>query len=167
MQLNSKDIFIALKLASDSDRTLTQAQMAYELGLAQSQVNLSLVKLERARLYNKASRRVSHGALLELLIYGIKYIFPAQRGELTRGVVTPYAAPPLNALIRQPDELPPVWPTANGMVRGYSFEPLDAHVPEAALRDPRLYELLALVDALRDGRARESVHAIEALKERL
>jgi len=29
------------------------------------------------------------------------------------------------------------------------------NVPHAALRDPALYELLALVDAIRDGRASE------------
>ena len=35
------------------------------------------------------------------------------------------------------------------------FEPLYRKVPEAALRDSELYELLALVDAIRDGRARD------------
>lgn len=35
------------------------------------------------------------------------------------------------------------------------FEPLCKSVPKAPRRDPVLYEPLALVDALRDGRARE------------
>ena len=33
--------------------------------------------------------------------------------------------------------------------------PLYKNVPTAARRDPKLYELLALVDAIRDGRARD------------
>jgi hypothetical protein len=60
-------------------------------------------------------------------------------------------------------ELPPVWPDPDGEVRGGSFEPLHKAVPHAARKDPRLYELLALVDALRDGRARERQLAEKAL----
>jgi hypothetical protein len=40
-------------------------------------------------------------------------------------------------------------------------------VPHAALRDPALYELLALVDAIRDGRARERNLAERDLVRRL
>ncbi len=52
-------------------------------------------------------------------------------------------------------------------MRGYAFAPLYRTVPEAALRDPALYELLALVDAIRDGRARERNLAQKALEKRL
>ena len=45
--------------------------------------------------------------------------------------------------------------------------PLYRTVPAAALRDPILYELLALVDALRDGRARERQLAAQELIARL
>ena len=40
-------------------------------------------------------------------------------------------------------------------------------VPKAALKDNRLYELLVIVDAIRDGRAREREIAIKELKARL
>ena len=43
------------------------------------------------------------------------------------------------------------------------LEPLYKTVPIAARRDPRLYEILALLDALRDGRARERRLAEEHL----
>ena len=42
-----------------------------------------------------------------------------------------------------------------GKHRGVSLEPLYRTVPLAARADPHLYELLVLLDALRDGRARE------------
>jgi len=42
----------------------------------------------------------------------------------------------------------------NGDTRGIALEPLYKTAPIAALRDPVLYEFLALVDAIRDGRAR-------------
>jgi hypothetical protein len=80
---------------------------------------------------------------------------------------TGYAAPPLDKIIVQPNDPPPVWPHAEGTVRGYSFSPLFPSVPMAALRDPLLYEMLALVDAIRDGRARERSIAVKELSTRL
>ena len=52
-------------------------------------------------------------------------------------------------------------------MRGYAFSPLYPSVPAAALQDSRLYELLALVDAIRDGRARERNLAAKELEARL
>jgi hypothetical protein len=49
----------------------------------------------------------------------------------------------------------------------YSFAPFYKTVPQAALQDPYLYEVLALVDAIRDGRSRERQIAEEELKARL
>src|ERR1700674_5549243 len=48
-----------------------------------------------------------------------------------------------------------VWPLPQGKVRGYRFQPFHKSVPVAASRDEKLYELLALVDSLPDGRVRE------------
>jgi len=52
-------------------------------------------------------------------------------------------------------------------VRGVAFAPLYPSVPAAALEDARLYELLALVDAIRDGRARERNLAAKEIELRL
>jgi hypothetical protein len=53
-----------------------------------------------------------------------------------------------------------------GKLRGYSFAPLYKHAP-AAFGNPKLYELLSLADALRDGRVREKKLAMELLKEKI
>ncbi|MEZ5494680.1 MAG: hypothetical protein R3E61_08965 [Pseudomonadales bacterium] len=45
--------------------------------------------------------------------------------------------------------------------------PLYPSVPEAALRNPALYELLVLFDAVRAGSARERALAIPMLEARL
>lgn len=79
---------------------------------------------------------------------------------------TSYAAPPLCALISSSAD-PPVWPHPMGVARGYAFSPLYKTVPEAAALDGELYQLLALVDAIRDGQAREAALAIQELKARL
>ncbi len=52
-------------------------------------------------------------------------------------------------------------------MRGQAFSPLYKLAPRAALSDPKFYELLVLVDAIRGGRARERQIAIEELKKRL
>lgn len=54
-----------------------------------------------------------------------------------------------------------------GEPRGIALEPLYRTGPAAALRHPALYELPALVDAIRDGRARECKIAERELISRL
>jgi hypothetical protein len=60
-----------------------------------------------------------------------------------------------------------VWPYGRGKVRGQSIVPLYPTVPEAASKDPKFYEIIALVDALRVGRAREQQLGMEELKKRI
>jgi hypothetical protein len=52
-------------------------------------------------------------------------------------------------------------------VRGYAFSPLYRSVPQAALADPSLHQLLALVDAIRDERSRVANQAVRELAARL
>lgn len=105
--------------------------------------------------------------VIEFLVHGLKYVFPPHRGAMTRGIATSYAAAPLNGFIARGAEPIPVWPFAAGNERGIEFEPLYRTVPFAASRDPALYELLAIADALREGRARERKIAEEQLRLRL
>lgn len=85
----------------------------------------------------------------------------------TAGLEPAHAAPPLKELLADASEPPPVWPHPNGTARGPSLAPLFPSAPGAALEDPALYELLALFDALRAGRAREREMATRLLEERL
>ena len=76
--------------------------------------------------------RLNRSALLEFLLHGVWYTFPAQRGTMTRGVPRRYAASPLERYLEQGKEPLPVWPSAEGSVRGYSYAPLHKNVPKAA-----------------------------------
>lgn len=145
------------------------ARMGADLSISGSEVHSSLTRLTAARLVSSAGEghRPALGAAEEFLVHGVKYAFPVKRGEVTRGVPTSYAAPPLAARFGPGSELPPVWPFAEGQARGVSLEPLYRTVPEAALRDEKLYELLALVDAIRDGRTRERRAAEQELVARI
>ncbi len=60
-----------------------------------------------------------------------------------------------------------VWPWPEGDARGQSIEPIYHSVPIAIKNDSNLYELLALVDAVRVGRVREQNIALDELKRRI
>jgi hypothetical protein len=167
MTLKAQDIVILLKLVTIGDRPWSFSSLAYELGMSPSEVHGGIGRATAARLFDPHRKVPVRKALLELLLHGVKYVFPPEKGHLTRGLPTSYAAPPLNALLVQSDEPPPVWPTPEGEVRGYQFSPLYRSVPKAVANDQALYELLALVDAIRDGRARERELAEKELTTRL
>jgi len=73
----------------------------------------------------------------------------------------------LQQLIVQNEEYPPVWFDAEGDIQGYEVSPLYKSVPPAVKLDKGFYELLALIDAIRIGRAREKQLAIQELTKRL
>ena len=103
-------------------------------------------------------------AFMGFLEHGLKYVFPQRPGAIVRGVVTAHSAPPLKEIIISDETY--VWPYAKGTARGQSIHPLYSSAPSAAIRDPELHSLLALVDALRVGRARERALALAELKKR-
>ena len=108
---------------------------------------------------------VNRSNLLEFVVHGVKYAFPPERGQVTRGIPTAHAAPPLKELFVE-DPQPPVWPHPDGSIRGEGLEPIYRSAPGAALKNPNLYELLALVDAIRAGRAKERELAKKELEKR-
>ena len=84
---------------------------------------------------------------------------------MVRGIPTAHSALPLNKEIQSNESY--VWSYAEGKVRGQSIEPLHKSVPVASLKDKKLYELLALTDALRVGKVREKNIAMEELEKRI
>jgi hypothetical protein len=184
MELSPRDLVVILKLVASGPRKWTYVKLGEELSLSPSQVFRSVFRAGAAHLLDPSSlpsppgigktqanralhSRPSRSNLKEFLVHGAKYAFPVQHGGLTRGVPTADAAPPLSQHLAQNFLAPPVWPYPEGSVRGIEFSPLYKNVPAAALRDPKLYELLALVDAIREGRAREREIAIRELTTRI
>jgi len=164
--LRAIDVFVLLKLAAQSKK-LSQSQIADQLGISVSTVNDALQRTAICGLFNRRREAVVIRGLTEFLEHGIRYVFPVVRGSLVRGMPTGHAASPLVEQLTAVTEWPPVWPTATGTERGYELVPLYPTAPQAAAKDSRFYELLALVDTLREGRPRESRVAAEELKQRL
>lgn len=167
-QLKPQDVLVLLKLAVRSDAVWSYPGIAAELGMSASEVHAAVRRAVLAKLavaHQPKGFGVQPQNLLEFLVHGAKYAFPAVRGPITRGHPTGYAAPVLRSRIVDGEGLPPVWPDAEGTARGESFSPL--YPSPAAIRaivaDPAMYEATALVDAIRGGSARERQVATELL----
>ncbi|WP_263356935.1 hypothetical protein [Acidicapsa ligni] len=167
--INGLDIMLLLKLSRQKELRVPSVKLAAELFLPPSEVSESLTRCTVAGLLYKSDieKRVNRAGLLEFLAHGFRYVFPAERGSLTRGIPTGIAAEPLKSHFLDSGEPPPVWPYAEGTVRGIALIPLHKQVPKAALQDPELYEMLALLDAIRGDRVRERKLAVEKLTSRL
>ncbi len=169
--LKPLDVVVSVKAAVMDEPRWTIAQMAEHLGVADSQVFRAARSAATAGLLvadpgaSRAGYSPNRAALLELLIHGLKYMAVPTRGQLTRGVPTAHAAPILAGRLVAGDEPPPVWPHATGKVRGESFEPLHRCVPGAALQDDRFYAAMAVIDAIRGGRARDRAMATKLVEE--
>jgi hypothetical protein len=163
--ISPQDIVILLKLVALGNTPWLQSSLAETLHISQSEVSKSLVRSKYAGLLDSSGKKVSRLALMEFLQYGIRYVFPQQPGALVRGIATAHSAAPLNCIIISEEHY--VWPSGKGNLRGQTILPLYPSVVEAVKNDEKLYELLALVDTLRVGRAREKEIAIHELKKRL
>jgi hypothetical protein len=169
MPLKPQDVVVLITLLECGNKRPPDAQIAEQLFLSVSEVHAAVQRAKQARLLTgtEPHETPNKSAMEEFFVHGLKYAFPPERAKLTRGVLTGYAAEPLKSRISAGDDPPPVWPFPEGKTRGYSFAPLCKTVPRAALRDSYLYEMLALIDALRDGRSRDRHIAEEELKLRL
>ena len=172
--LKAQDIVVLLKLlASRKHLNWSQHQLATHVCLSASSINASLVRLNKSGLIllgiDHQRYQLVIPACEELLVYGVKYFFPVELGMHTAGIPTGYAAPVFQGCISFGEDAIPVWPSAEGTRRGLGLEPLYHCVPTSLIRYPDqvFYDFLALIDAVRQGRARERNIAVQLLKERL
>jgi hypothetical protein len=186
--MKSQDIVVLLKLVSLQEQEGragtgqphwgSQDEAPYSvrglessLGISKTEINGSIKRSLSSGLAIKdretgranPNRRNLHN----FIVHGLKFVFPVKPGAMTRGVPTAFSAPLLNGLLISGGEYIFVWPFAEGHDIGQSVEPLFKSVPDAVQKDERLYEYLALADAIRLGNQREAGLAGERLSEKL
>ena len=162
-RLRPHDVAVALQLVLTPGapyRALAEA-----VGLSQGEAHNAVKRLTASRLVRRDDHIVNALALLEFLSGGVPYAFPAEPGAESRGVPTAHSAVSFAGYMGGDQKV--VWPSPDGRMRGAAVEPLYDGAPGTATHNPRLYELLAVVDVLRIGRARERQHAKALLHERL
>lgn len=163
--IRPQDVVILLKIATLKKKNWMAKDLAESLKISASEVSESLNRSQIAGLLSADKKRLMKNNLLDFLKHGLRYVYPAEPGAIQRGVPTAHSAPPLNRHISAEESY--VWPWAEGETRGQAIEPLHPGVPGACAKDPVLYELLVLVDAIRLGRAREKQQAMEELRKRI
>ncbi|MCV6624138.1 MAG: hypothetical protein OIF51_20560 [Cellvibrionaceae bacterium] len=180
--MKSHDIGLLLKLVALQNRVSQKAEqgddslytargLEQETGISKTQINLSLNRCYDVGLAKKDRKSgvpvANRRALSDFIIHGLKYVFPVKPGEITRGIPTTFAAPILEDKLISAGDFIMVWPDANGDSKGQAIEPLFKSAVYASKRDPEMYALLALVDAIRVGQPREANLAAEMLEQRL
>jgi len=156
------DIVVLLKIIAYRHSDWKTRDLAFDLGISQSEISESLHRSAVSGLLDGSKKRIFRKNLLELLQYGIRYVFPQKPGALVVGMPTAHSAPVLSDKIIAEDIY--VWADANGTAKGSAIEPLYRTVPEACRKDEQLYALLALVDVLRVGKTREIKIAVQELQ---
>jgi DNA-binding transcriptional MocR family regulator len=159
------DIYVLAGVLAGRDEKAPLRELAFELHVDHTLVHRSLKRAEEAGLYRKAGKQVNRANFEELIVHAARFIAPAPLGPLTRGVPAAWAAEPISRRIRQAgDEPPPVWPDAEGAVRGQALEPLHPAAARASQDNSALAELLSIIDSLRAGDARVREVAAEELR---
>lgn len=158
------DVVVLLKILSMEDGWMSK-DLADSLFISESEISESLNRSKIARLLSVDKRMVHRNAFYELIVYGLKYVFPTQAGERSIGVTTAHSSPILKDYFVFDDSDQYVWPSPYGKTEGYAIKPFYPNQPLAALNDQLLYDKLALIDAIRAGRTRERIKAAELLKD--
>ncbi|MCA9000638.1 MAG: hypothetical protein KDB61_01855 [Planctomycetes bacterium] len=170
--MKSLDLLVCLKLSCLDGAEWTYAELAESIGMSASEANASVKRSLCANLLiapksSKEKPTSNRRNLLEFVEHGVRYCYSVSPGSTTRGLPTAHSAPPLNGILGESNDQTFVWPDPHGSVRGAAVEPLYKSSVYASKKDDQLYELLALVDAVRVGRARERKIAVELLTQRL
>lgn len=164
--LKPQDIVVCLKLHLwNGNQTIQNLSQA--LFISAGEVHGALKRAEASRLIVAEGRthKLFQAAFIEFVVHGLKYTFPASTGPAVRGMPTGISAAQEFSRQFEPTEaLPYVWPHPEGRVTGIGLAPLFPSVPKAAAVDTKMYKALALIDAIREGAAREREFAIQEIQ---
>jgi hypothetical protein len=164
--LKPQDIVVCLKYHLEP-RGSTIKVLSNALFISTGEVHGALKRAAKSRflIVESGVQKLVQTAFVEFIIHGLKYAFPASTGSIVRGMTTGIAAiPELDQWFAPTEALPYVWPHPEGQTTGIALAPLFPSVPMAAKIDPQLYKALALIDAIRDGAAREKEFATHEIR---
>lgn len=170
MELKPQDLLVLFKVATNPGQRWTYASLAEALSISASEVHASVKRAVAGGLAVVRGRgdwAPVVPALHEFAVHGVRYVWPAVMGPVKRGIPTSFGTAPLAEHLTAAAGEAPVWAHPGGSAKGPSLSPLYRTAPEAASGDPALHRVLALVDALRTGRARERTLAADLLRQEL
>ena len=170
MDLKPQDLLVLLKVVAHPPQRWTYAALAEALALSASETHACVKRAVACGLAVAPARgewSPIRPNLLEFVLHGARYVWPATPGPVKRGVPTSIGTEPLASQLNVAPGDAPVWAHPTGSAKGPTLTPLYRSAPQAALADPALHQLLALLDALRTGRTRERALAAQMMQTRL
>lgn len=159
------DVVVLLKILISDRSDWQYRDLSASLYISISEIAESLNRSHIAGLIDESRRKVHRQSLMEFIRYGLHYVFPQLPGTMVSGLPTAHAHPFYQELLVS--EVRYVWPDENGEARGLSILPLYKNAVKAAKNDPLLYQLLASIDIIRVGRAREIGKALKILEQHI
>jgi len=164
--LKPQDVFVACQLAIWEGEKWTYVQLAERLHLSPSGVFEALGRCRAAKLVASTNQgaQVVGQRLFDYLIHGVPTSFYPRKLEVVRGIATATFSPLFRARFTKDGDIPIVWPYAKGKDMGEGLIPLYPTIPIACSQNQPLYNIMAAVDILRVGRAREREAAVSYLE---
>lgn len=164
--MKAQDILTLSMLLTHAKTRPSFAVMSGHAQLSVGEIHASLKRLSESGLIDRETRQPRPLAVQEFLNHGLRYVFPAKYSGRAKGMPTATGADPLKQYF-SPDGENLVWPMEEGDQMGPGLAPLYPKIPQACAADAKLYEWIALCDALRAGRARERKMAMDEVSLRL
>lgn len=170
MELKAQDTLLAVKywsLAQGGER-YSLRELADLLGISAGEISKSTQRLLRAQLLVERDdyMHARKDTLLEWLCFGVRYAYPFESVGYGRGLATSW-----NCLLVESEMSPLepawVWAMPSGKSEGVLVKPIHPAIPLAASKDENLYQMFALVEAIRGGKPRELSIARDTLKKLL
>lgn len=171
MVLKPQDLLVALKVVTTANAKWNQRELSNSIGMSLSEVNAAIGRAIKSGLMIKGDSRneppqAVPGAIREFIVHGVRYSFPAEKGPMAKGIPTGVIGAHIEReFMEVRAEDISVWPSPHGNVRGNGIKPLYKSIPELVQKpeNMELHVLLALIDLVRQGSARERKIAIDKI----
>lgn len=135
MELKPQDLLVLLKVAAHPPQRWTYASLGEALSMSASEVHACVRRAVASGLAVAPARgewSPVRPNLLEFVLHGVRYVWPATLGPAKRGVPTSYGAEPLVGKITAAPGDTPVWAHPAGGAKGPTLSPLYRTAPHAA-----------------------------------
>ena len=165
--LKPQDILVACKIFVLGNAEWPMRRLAGSLSISVGETHAAIERGKSSGLLGTPRCRLNVGKrkLFDLLTVSVPQVYYAIRGSVETGVPTAMHAEPLKGVFSGDSRpIPLVWPSPAGVVRGESLVPLYPTVPRAVEHDPDLHRVLALVDVVRVGDAKDRRLATDLLE---
>lgn len=165
--LRPQDILISCKLFVLGEAEWPLRKLAGSLSISTGEVHAALERGKASGVLGTPRGKLNVGKkkFFELVSVAVPQVYYAVRGSVEMGVPTAMHAEPLKGVFsRDGRPIPLIWPSELGTVKGESLFPLYSTVPRAVQHDPALHRLLALIDVVRVGDAKDRKLATDLLE---